>query len=104
MKRYRKQVPDDGKELLRSSEPNIWCADRTVNRVTLLRALVQEFVFGNSLSKLYVNLLARTIIDQEPELFEDCKKGKMSKAEYYLQQCGTHKYVPGRHMPKVRTE
>ena len=61
-------------------------------------------MFGNSLSKLYVNLLARTIIDQEPELFEDCKKGEMSKAEYYLQQCDTHKYVPGRHMPKVKTE
>lgn len=109
MKRYRprpvKTTDDDENELMWSSAPNIWCTYRTVDRAALLRALVQEYVFGDSLSKCYVALLARTIVDQAPELLKkDGKRGEMSKAEYYLRQCGVKRYDPNRLHTEVLEE
>jgi hypothetical protein len=41
---------------------------RSSDRRTLLRALWEEYKFGNSVSKLYVALLARAILQQESSL------------------------------------
>ena len=74
-------------------------------RHKLLEALADERKQGNSLAKLYVALLARTLIDQEPGLLilEPCTPW-MESGEYYLQQCGVRKYEANRHMPKVKTQ
>src|SRR5262245_48066147 len=43
------------------------------NRRGLLTFLTTEFTQGNTLSKLYVTLLARTVIAQDPKLVRDCR-------------------------------
>jgi hypothetical protein len=44
---------------------------RAGGRRALLRALAAEYKHGNSLSRLYVALLARTMVEQEPKLLAE---------------------------------
>lgn len=53
---------------------------RTIGRRALVRALVEEYQFGNSVSKLYVSLLAQAMVAQDPKLME--------KMSYFLGRCG----------------
>ena len=64
----------------------------SVSRRVLLQGLAEEHEFGNSLAKCYVSLLARTLVDQEPELMN------WPAVEYYLQECGVRNYAPNRYM------
>ena len=41
---------------------------RQVGRRALLRALSDEYRFGNSVSKLYASLLTQAVIEQDPRL------------------------------------
>jgi hypothetical protein len=41
---------------------------RKIGRRALLRALADEFEFGNAVAKMYVTLLVRTILEQQPQL------------------------------------
>lgn len=53
---------------------------RLVGRTTLIRALASEYEHGNSASRLYVSLLARAVIEQDPRLLE--------RMPYELECCG----------------
>lgn len=49
-------------------------------RRALLSALQHEYRFGDSISKMYVTLLARNMVKLEPKLKDKCV--------YFLEQCG----------------
>ena len=63
---------------------------RTVGRRSLLNALADEYEFGDSLSKLYVSLLARALVAQDPKLLKapDDSRRVRSRAAANLERCG----------------
>ena len=63
---------------------------RQVGRRALLRALAEEYEFGNSIARLYVSLLARAIIAQDPKLLKkpDDPRFLKSGAIINLERCG----------------
>lgn len=63
---------------------------RLVGRRALLRALADEYTFGDSVSKLYVSLLARAVVKQEPGLLKKPHDPRLCKttAQMHLERCG----------------
>jgi hypothetical protein len=53
---------------------------RLIGRSALLRALASEYQFGDSHSRLYVAMLVRSMLRQEPKLAE--------RLPYYVEECG----------------
>ena len=63
---------------------------RQPGRRALLRALAAEYEFGNSLSKLYVSLLARAVVAQDPRLLRKPTHPNLIKTNALadLERCG----------------
>lgn len=68
----------------------------TPGRRALLRALRAEYLRGNSVSKLYVPLLARAVVEQEPRLLQEPADERLrySRAMADFLECGVSVKVP----------
>src|SRR5262249_12504027 len=86
MKRFRPKFRDkrsSATERRRQKKPN-WVTvppARLVGRLSLLRALAEEYRFGDATSRLYVTLLARNVAALEPRFLE-------RKHRRLLKSCG----------------
>lgn len=67
-------------------------ANRFRERRCLLEHLADEFQHGNSFTKLYISLLARSLVDIAPDL----------NATDEMAECGVTGYQPGRHDREVK--
>jgi ribosomal protein S30 len=78
---------------------------RSVGRRALLRALASEYEHGNSVSKLYVALLARAVVEQEPRLLRppaDPRFRWTPRIRNFL-ECGVRVQVPDAAVRKTPT-
>jgi hypothetical protein len=76
-------------------KPFKWRTVRSSGRRALLRALGEEYEFGNSVSKLYVALLARAMLQQEPSLIDEA---------YFRNRCGLDVLDSGKTTKKVNVK
>jgi hypothetical protein len=65
-------------------------APRSIGRRALLRALSEEYEYGDAISKLYVALLAKAVVEQEPRLLRPPSDPRVSRTEVMrnLERCG----------------
>jgi hypothetical protein len=61
---------------------------RHIGRRTLIHALADEYEFGNSISRLYVSLLVRAVLEQEPQLLRKPNNAKHPHTQRDITRCG----------------